>query len=88
MAGRAQLTEQYIIPGTGDKEGTIPEQYYSTTDPASFKEFLGRSEILVASLPSTPQTHYMLTREHFAQLPKDAVFINVGRGDLARSGGY
>lgn len=77
---------QYIIPGTGDKEGTIPEQYYSTSDPESFKEFLNRSEILIASLPSTPQTHYMLTREHFAQLPEDAIFINVGRGDLAKSG--
>lgn len=45
-------------------KGSIPSQYYSTTDPESFKEFLSHCDVLVASLPSTPQTTYMLTEFH------------------------
>ncbi|RSH82882.1 hypothetical protein EHS25_005872 [Saitozyma podzolica] len=77
----------YAIPGTGDHDGSIPSQYYSTSDPASFKAFLARCDVLVASLPSTPQTRYMLNRDHFGKslLPQGAVFVNVGRGDLVKS---
>ena len=35
------------------------------------------------SSPSTPQTRRLMNRETFAQLKPGAVFINVGRGDLA-----
>lgn len=81
--------------------GSIPSAYYSSTDPASFKEFLGKCDILIASLPSTAATKYMLTLDHLSttillpfpgrklmaeSLPDGAVFINVGRGDLVRSG--
>jgi phosphoglycerate dehydrogenase-like enzyme len=65
--------------------GNIPTAWYSTQDAASFDTFLSRSEILVASLPSTPATRGMLTREHLARLPPRALFINVGRGDLVSS---
>lgn len=100
-----QLTVQYIISGTGDPDGSIPSAYYATSDPSSFRDFLSRCDVLVASLPSTPQTRYMLTAEHLgeylpgvapvksrpfadiiAALPNGAIFINVGRGDLVRSG--
>jgi hypothetical protein len=47
--------------------GSIPSAYYSTNDKASFDEFLSRSDILIASLPSTPQTHYMLDTEHLSE---------------------
>lgn len=64
---RGELTVQYIIPGTGDPDGSTPSAYYSTTDPKSFDEFLSRSEILIASLPSTPQTTYLLKKEHLCK---------------------
>jgi phosphoglycerate dehydrogenase-like enzyme len=66
-------------------DGSIPKAFYSTADEASFGEFLSQSQILVASLPSTPATKWLLTKEHLAKLPKDALFINVGRGDLVHS---
>jgi hypothetical protein len=93
---------QYTIPKTGDLDGDIPSQYYATTDPEAFNQFLSRCDILVCSLPSTPQTTYMLDASHLSEysvnlawsrtqlmsgrLPEGAIFLNVGRGDLIRSG--
>jgi lactate dehydrogenase-like 2-hydroxyacid dehydrogenase len=63
--------QKYIIPGTGDKDGSIPENYYSTKDDASFEEFLKQSDVLVASLPNTKNTAYLLDAkklgEHLVQ---------------------
>lgn len=42
--------------------------------------FLGRSEIVVNLLPLTPQTQGILNREAFAQMPKGASLVNLGRG--------
>ncbi|WVQ70447.1 uncharacterized protein L199_008674 [Kwoniella botswanensis] len=83
--GEKRKDEGFIIPGTGDEEGVIPSAYYSTNDLQSFKTFLSKSDILIASLPSTPQTVDLLKDEHFEALPKDAILINVGRGDLFKS---
>ncbi|WWC69770.1 uncharacterized protein I206_103713 [Kwoniella pini CBS 10737] len=83
--GTKRKDDGYIIPGTGDEEGIIPSAYYSTNDPESFKAFLSKSDILIASLPSTPQTKDLLKDEHFDALPKDAILLNVGRGDLFKS---
>ena len=47
--------------------GSLPSEYYSTTDPASFDKFLSRCDMLIASLPSTPATKYMITKEHFGE---------------------
>jgi hypothetical protein len=58
-----------------DSLGSIPSAYYSTSDPKSFDEFLSKTDILVASLPSTPQTHYLLKEEHFSKLPHFRVFL-------------
>ncbi|WVQ99102.1 hypothetical protein IAU59_006234 [Kwoniella sp. CBS 9459] len=83
--GDRRPEEGYRIPGTGDVDGSLPETLYSTNDSESFATFLSSSDILVASLPSTPQTTYMLTEKHLSLLPEGAVFVNVGRGDLVRS---
>jgi glyoxylate/hydroxypyruvate reductase len=42
--------------------------------------FLARSENVVNLLPLTPQTEGILCRETFAQMPKGASVINLGRG--------
>ncbi|RSH87377.1 hypothetical protein EHS25_003286 [Saitozyma podzolica] len=84
-SGKRGTDTGYVIPGTGDVQGSIPSEMYSTSDESSFNEFLSRSEILVASLPSTPKTEWLMTKERLARLPADAVFVNVGRGDLVKS---
>ncbi len=44
--------------------------------------FLARTEILVCLLPLTEETRGILNARTFAQLPRGAAVINVGRGDL------
>ena len=42
---------------------------------------LAQSDILVCTLPLTPQTHGLLNRRTLSMLPAGAYFINVGRGE-------
>lgn len=42
--------------------------------------FLSRTDVLVCLLPLTGETRHMLDRKLFAQLPRGAALINVGRG--------
>ncbi|MEK5444151.1 D-2-hydroxyacid dehydrogenase [Fredinandcohnia sp. FSL W7-1320] len=41
-------------------------------------------DYLVSVLPSTDETKYIFTDSHFDLMKKDAVFINIGRGDLVK----
>ncbi|WVQ84835.1 hypothetical protein IAT38_006992 [Cryptococcus sp. DSM 104549] len=83
--GKATPQDGYIIPGTGDKDGSIPEEYFSTKDPKAVEAFLKQSDVLIASLPNTPATKYFLNKEKLAMLPPNAVIVNVGRGTLIPS---
>lgn len=50
---------------------------------ASFDDVLKNADVLTLHCPSTPQTRHLMNRETFAKLKPGAIFINVGRGDLA-----
>ncbi|MDD5922597.1 MAG: D-2-hydroxyacid dehydrogenase [Eubacteriales bacterium] len=43
-------------------------------------KYLPDTDILILSLPSTPETKGALSRERIACLPKNAIVVNVGRG--------
>ncbi|KAE8371870.1 hypothetical protein BDV26DRAFT_114244 [Aspergillus bertholletiae] len=59
----------FIVPGTGDREGTVPVSWHHGTDRASIREFLALGlDHLVISLPLTPQTTHLLGAEEFALL--------------------
>lgn len=47
----------------------------------AFHRFLGQSQILVCTLPLTPQTKGLLNEATFSKLPDDSLVINVARGD-------
>ncbi|KAB8070138.1 hypothetical protein BDV29DRAFT_181432 [Aspergillus leporis] len=80
----------YIVPGTGDKEGTVPASWHHGTDKASIHEFLSLGlDHLVISLPLTPQTTHLLGAEEFEILaasvrPKHAkpYLTNISRGKV------
>lgn len=77
---------QYIIPGTGDPTGSLPSSFYSTRDPTSLDAFLSECDLLVASLPGTQGTRYLLDAAKLGLMKDEAVFVNVGRGSLIKSG--
>ena len=45
-------------------------------------DFLGQCYVLVIAAPLTPETHSMMGAAQFAQLPKGALVINVGRARI------
>ena len=47
---------------------------------AQLNAFLARAQVLVNAMPLTPQTENLLDRRAFAQMPRGAHVINVGRG--------
>ena len=49
----------------------------------SFEEVLRKADVLTLHCPSTAQTRRLMNRDTFAKLKPGAIFINVGRGDLA-----
>jgi len=51
--------------------------------PAAFDTLLDQADVLTLHCPSTPQTRKLMNRETFAKLKPGALFINIGRGDLA-----
>ncbi len=50
--------------------------------PAALPGLLGESDYVVAVLPSTPETRNLLDARLLERFRKEAVLINVGRGDL------
>ncbi len=64
-----------VVPATEiEKLGALP---------TGFDELLKNADVLTLHCPSTPQTRRLMNRETFAKLKPGAIFINVGRGDLA-----
>lgn len=45
-------------------------------------EFLGQCQVIVVAAPLTPETHGLLGEQQFAQLPKGAIVVNVGRAKI------
>lgn len=59
----------YIVPGTGDADGTIPASWHHGADRESIRSFLSLGlDHLVISLPLTPQTTRLLGADEFALL--------------------
>ncbi len=46
------------------------------------EDFLGQCYVLVIAAPLTPETHSMMGAAQFAQLPRGALVINVGRAKI------
>ncbi|KAJ5183804.1 hypothetical protein N7492_001420 [Penicillium capsulatum] len=80
----------YIVPGTGDPDGSIPKSWHHGTDKASIDSFLSLGlDHLVVSLPLTPQTTHLLGSEEFALLaehskhPSSKPYVtNISRGKV------
>ncbi|KAL2818083.1 hypothetical protein BJX63DRAFT_384538 [Aspergillus granulosus] len=84
----------YIVPGTGDPDGTLPVSWHHGTDKASLHSFLSLGlDHVVVSLPLTPQTTHLLGAEEFALLAahkprghRNPYLTNISRGQVIDQG--
>ena len=78
LAGMAQAFNMNVIavrrsPGDGPEGVTIwgPDRFY---------DLLAQSDVVVVSVPDTPDTREMFNAEAFRKMKKTAILITVGRG--------
>ena len=80
FAKRAAAFEPASIIGVC-RSGKSSEAVYNKVLPVSeLDSILPQTELLAMSLPSTPETKGILSRERLALLPEGAYIVNVGRG--------
>ena len=77
----------FIVPGTGDADGSLPSAWYSGLDKPSLHNFLSQNiDILLVSVPLTNETRHMLSTEEFkvlSQHGKRPGFVtNIARGPI------
>lgn len=80
----------YIVPGTGDPDGTLPVSWHSGQDKASLHDFLSQDlDYLLVSIPLTPLTNRLLGAEEFSLLSKSNTrskrgpfLTNISRGKI------
>src|SRR5688572_19261529 len=67
----------YWLPGTGDPEGVLPEEWFG---PGQLEAMLARSDVVVMCAPLTRDTQQMIGESQLRAMKPSAYFINVGRG--------
>ena len=79
-ARRIRPFEPAIITAVNRSGRTDADCFDEVYPQSALKEILPRTDILVMSLPSTPETIRILNKELIGLLPEDAYVVNVGRG--------
>lgn len=82
--------ESYIVPGTGDLEGTVPDAWFHGLDAVSRRAFLAQGiDVLLVAVPLTPQTLGFLGKEEIEILGRPrpgtgrgAYVVNIARGPI------
>jgi len=74
----------YVMPGTGDPDGTLPSAWFSGLDKRSLHTFLKQDiDVLLVAVPLTKETRHLLGKEEFEILGKKNAFIaNIARGSI------
>jgi len=81
----------YIVPGTGDPDGSVPDAWFSGLDAHSRREFLRQGiDVLLVAVPLTDDTRHFLAAEEFAILERPrpamggrgAYVVNIARGPV------
>ncbi len=67
----------YCLPGTGDPEGLLPDEWLGH---AQLPSLLERSDVVVLCAPLTAETRGLIGDVALRRMKPSAYFINVGRG--------
>ena len=81
----SKCDDGYIVPGTGDAEGTIPKAWFSGLDKASLHDFLKQGlDHLVICVPLTEQTKGFIGEEEMEILgsTNNTFLSNISRGQI------
>ncbi|KAF2197237.1 hypothetical protein GQ43DRAFT_451824 [Delitschia confertaspora ATCC 74209] len=77
----------FIVPGTGDPEGSIPSAWYSGLDKDNLHKFLSQNiDLLAICVPLTEDTKHLLSTPEFELLsksnPHKTYIANISRGAI------
>ncbi|KAF1359486.1 hypothetical protein EJ07DRAFT_120162 [Lizonia empirigonia] len=77
----------YIVPGTGDPDGSLPSAWYSGTSKEDLHNFLKQEiDLLVVGVPLTKYTTHLLSTQEFELLqksnPRGTYVANIARGQI------
>ncbi|KAF2132652.1 hypothetical protein P153DRAFT_333110 [Dothidotthia symphoricarpi CBS 119687] len=77
----------FIVPGTGDPDGSFPSAWYSGTSKEALHEFLSQElDLLVIGVPLTKSTTHLLSTPEFELLhksnPRGTYVANIARGPI------
>ncbi|MCH1627914.1 D-2-hydroxyacid dehydrogenase [Fredinandcohnia quinoae] len=81
----ARLAKAFNMKVLGvNRSGKLHEFTDQMYQVSEIEEFLPKPDFIVSVLPSTDETKYLLSEKHFNLMKSDAIFINIGRGDLVK----
>lgn len=82
----ARLAKAFQMTTYGvSRSGRDVEYFDQCYEIDTLNQLLPEADFVVAVLPSTKETTGLFTYEHFKLMQKHAIFLNMGRGDLATS---
>jgi phosphoglycerate dehydrogenase-like enzyme len=71
----------YVVPGTGDVKGVLPDRVF--TQDQKF-EFLAGLDFLILALPLNPSTQGSIGDDELRALPRHCLLLNPARGPLIK----
>ena len=71
--------ETFVVPGTGDVEGILPDRVFTIEQK---HEFLAGLDFLILAIPLTPSTQGIIGNDELQALPRQALLLNPARGPL------
>lgn len=80
-SGVGPREDAYTVPGTGDPQGSLPDQVFRKGQET---EFLGGLDFLVLAMPLTKQTEGLIGERELQALPRCAFLLNPARGTIVR----
>jgi phosphoglycerate dehydrogenase-like enzyme len=78
-SGGGPRRDAYVLPGTGDPEGILPDRFFRTGQEL---EFLASLDYLILALPHTQRTTGLIGARELQTLPQTAFLLNPARGPI------
>src|SRR5438105_3795196 len=78
-AGVKPRHNTFVLPGTGDPEGTLPDRVFVA---GQAREFLSGLDFLILALPHTKESEAMIGEAELKTLQRSAFVLNPARGPI------